>query len=153
MSGTDHGLALRGGVVAKLLADPAFVARVGDRVYGGQPKAGPAAWPWTRVDISDSLPDQASGWIGEDSVWTVNYFTMPTDALPDAEAECRKGVKRIKQLLDGQALALELEPGEEGPVPITLEVFVRSTTVGVDRGEPGAYHGRVEFSSKTAEDA
>ena len=153
MAGTDHGLALRGGVIAKLLATPAFVAMSGDRIYGGQPKAGPAAWPFTRVDISDSQPDEASGWIGEDGVWTVNFFTMPTDDLPDAEAECRKGVKIIKRALDGEPLALELEAGEDGPVPYAIEVFVRSTTVGVDRGEPGAYHGRVEFSSKTAEEA
>lgn len=151
MAEVDHGLALRGGVIATLLAAPAAEALVDDRVYG---KDVPAAhdWPFVRVDISDAVPDEASGWSGEDTVFTVNGFTRPTDELPDAEAEARKLAKVLKlALADG--VTLELEAGDDGPVPVVLELFVRSTSVRLDRDEPGAYHARVEFSAKTAEEA
>lgn len=151
MAEVDHGLALRGGVIATLIAAPAVEALAGDRVYG-QDVPADRDWPFVRVDISDAVPDEASGWSGEDTVFTVNGFTRPTPDIPDAEAEARKLAKVLKKALAG-GVTLELEPGETDPVPVVLELFVRSTSVRLDRDEPGAYHARVEFSAKTAEEA
>lgn len=153
MAETDHGLALRGGVLASLLGDPALIARMAARIFGSQPPAPIPGWPWARVDLADSLPDEASGWIGEDTTFAVNIFTRPSADAPDAEAECRKLVKIAKQRLGSSPIILELEADEAGPVPVVLEMFVRSTRVDSDREEPGAYHGRVEFSAKTVEEA
>lgn len=153
MAETDHGLALRGGVIANLKGDPVLVAAMAQRIYGGDTPKPIPGWPFARVEILDALPDEASGWIGEDRIWTLNIFTQPTEDLPDAEAECFRLVKRAKQRLGSTPVVLELEPGEEGAVPTILELLVRSSRVDSDRSEPGAYHGRVEFSAKTAEEA
>ncbi len=152
MAETDHGLALRGGVIARLLADPANAARVADRVYGKDVPKG-TGWPFQRVEIEDAQADEASGWIGEDRTFYVNEFVRPTDALPDAEAEAFKAAKRIKKTLAKAVLTLELEEGEEGPVPAVMELFSTNSIVRIDDDEPGAYHARVEFSAKTVEEA
>jgi len=153
MAETDHGLALRGGVIARLLADPANAARVADRVYGKTPPTPIPGWPFQRVEIEDAQADEASGWTGEDRTFYVNEFVKPTDALPDAEAEAFKASKIIKRALSKTRLILQLEPGEEGEVPEVLELFATNSIVRIDDSEPGAYHARVEFSTKTVEEA
>ena len=153
MAETDHGLALRGGVIARLLADPANAARVADRVYGKTSPSPIPGWPFQRVEIDDAVADEDSCSIGEERTFFVNEFVKPTDALPDAEAEAFKAVKRIKKALSRTALELQLEPGEEGPVPEVVELFATNSIVRIDDDEPGAYHARVEFSAKTVEEA
>lgn len=151
MAETEHGLALRGGVVGQFLIDPAVSGRVGARVYGKDVPAD-RAWPFIRVEINDAIPDEASCWTGQDTSGTANGFVRPTDDKPDAEAEAYRLLKAMKKAIAG-GITLELEPGEEGPVPVVLELVCTSATVRIDRDEPGAYHARVEFLAKTVEEA
>ena len=151
MAETEHGLALRGGVIAKLLASPAVMALCGDRIYGKNVPEG-HAWPFIRVEVADAAPDEASGWTGQDTSFTVNGFTRPTEAKPDAEAEGYRLSKALKKAL-GEGVTIELEPDEEDAEPTVLELVSTGSIVRLDRDEPGAYHARVEFLAKTAEEA
>lgn len=153
MAETDHGLALRGGVIAKLLASPAFAARFADRMYGATPPAPIPGWPFGRMELAESEPDEDSCSIGEITPFSINLFFRPEDGRPDVEAEARLGVKMVKRILGGTLPVLELEPGEDAPVPVMVEMQVVRTIVRRDESEPGAYQGRVEFSARTAEEA
>jgi hypothetical protein len=152
LAGTDHSLALRGGVISALLADSRIVAMVADRVYNEQPPAREQlTWPFIRVDIAEALPDETSCSIGEVTTFTVNFFSKTLDSV-----EARLGVKAIKRVLDGNtAIVLELEPEEDQdqPVPGIVELGATASNVIRDSDEPGAYHGFVDFSATTAEDA
>lgn len=146
----DHGLALRGGVIAALKAAPALSARLGDNVFGrATPKS--HGWPFARVEIEDAEADEASGWVGEDRRFVVNIFTRPTDAQPDAEAECFRLVNLAKKAITRAPLLLPPQEDEDQPETVILESFFIRSRVNIDAGEAGAYHGRIEFSAKTVE--
>lgn len=153
MAETDHGLALRGGVIAKLLASPAFAARFDDRMYGATPPSPIPAWPFGRMELAESEGDEDSCSIGEVRSFSINLFFRPDDDHPDPEADAFQGVKMVKRILGGTMPILELEPGEDAPVPVLIEMQSVRTIVRSDQSEPGAYHGRVEFSARTAEEA
>lgn len=153
MAETDHGLALRGGVIAKLLADSAFAALFADRMYGGAAPSPIPGWPFGRMEMAEAEGDEDSCSIGEVRSFSLNLFFRPTTSLPDAEAEAYRGVKLVKRILGGTFPILQLEPGETTPVPVLMEMQSVRTIVRSDRSEPGAYHGRVEFSARTAEEA
>lgn len=153
MSEADHGLALRGGTIGRLLADPAIAARgIEDRVFGRDVPKG-TAWPFIRVEIEDGEPDEASCWTGEDRRFFVNGFTRPTEDLPDAEAEAFKLGNAIRRAMSRAPLQLPPPEDPDDPDPDVMELECIRSNVRIDADEPGAYHVRVEFSAKMVEEA
>lgn len=149
MDSADHSQPLQDAVIAALLADPYIADTVGDRVFNEEPPTDPPpAWPFIRVEMADVLPQQASCWVGGDVAYTVHVFAHGPSRVP-----CWRITQRVLRVLDGQILVMVADEVVGGDDPVMIETAAGISNVIRDTDEPGAYHGDVEFSATTAEEA
>ncbi len=149
MASADHSQPLQDAVIAALLADPVIAATVDDRVFNEEPPTDPLpAWPFIRVEMADVLPQESSCWVGGDVAYTVHVFAHGPSRVP-----CWRLTQRVLRVLDGVTLAMVADDVVGGPDPVMIDTAAGLSNVLKDTDEPGAYHGAVEFSATTAEEA
>lgn len=131
-------VALRQAIVARLKADAAIAAIVGDRIYEEPPSL--PVWPFIRYGVDIVIPFRGDGLIGQDMTVTIHGFVNgPGNNVASDLA------RLIRLSIDDRDFPLDSAGG------LLLLQWEQSQILPADSANASAYHAVVEFKAVIAE--